>query len=83
MATAKTDVNGNLEIAGDLKLLTGKRVKVNGVSQHTFVPAANVPQVSTADGSDAATTQALANALKASHNALLTSLKAKGIVIAD
>ena len=41
---------------------------------------AYVAQVGTADGSDAATTQALANALKASHNALLTALKTAGII---
>jgi predicted RecA/RadA family phage recombinase len=36
--------------------------------------------VATADGSDAATTQALANALKAAHNSLLVKLKAAGIM---
>jgi predicted RecA/RadA family phage recombinase len=42
--------------------------------------AAVVAAVATADGSDAATTQALANALKASHNSLLASLKAAGLM---
>ncbi len=37
--------------------------------------------VATADGSDAATTQALANALKVAHNALLVKLKAAGIML--
>ena len=42
--------------------------------------AATVAAVATADGSDAATTQALANALKVSHNAVLASLKAAGLM---
>jgi hypothetical protein len=45
--------------------------------------ADNVAQVATADGSDPATTQALANALKTSHNAVLTALKEAGIMVAD
>jgi predicted RecA/RadA family phage recombinase len=36
--------------------------------------------VATADGSDAATTQALANALKTAHNALLVKLKEAGLM---
>ncbi len=43
--------------------------------------AATIAAVATADGSDAATTQALANALKASHNDLIAKLKAAGIVL--
>lgn len=42
--------------------------------------AAVVAAVTTADGSDAATTQALANALKTSVNAILTSLKNAGLM---
>ncbi len=42
--------------------------------------AANVAAVATADGSDAATTEALANALKVSVNAILTSLKNAGLM---
>lgn len=48
-----------------------------------LIAAANVAQVATANGSDAATTQALANQLKTTLNALLTALKAKGIVVPD
>lgn len=43
----------------------------------------NVPAVATADGSDPATTMALANALKASHNTLLAELKEAGLMVAD
>ena len=43
---------------------------VDGVTQ-----AATVAAEATADGSDATTTQALANALKVKVNAILTSLK--------
>lgn len=42
--------------------------------------AASEAAVATADGSDAATTQALANALKSSFNSLLTKLKAAGVM---
>ena len=45
--------------------------------------AANVAQEATADGSDPATTQALANALKTKVNAILTALKNAGIMEAD
>jgi hypothetical protein len=45
--------------------------------------AANVAAVATADGSDADTTQALANALKVTVNAILTALKTSGIMIDD
>jgi predicted RecA/RadA family phage recombinase len=45
--------------------------------------AVNVAQIATANGSDAATTQALANQLKTTVNALLTALKNAGIVVAD
>lgn len=48
-----------------------------------YPSAANVAAVATADGSDAATTQALANALKVSVNAILVALKDAGIVIKD
>jgi predicted RecA/RadA family phage recombinase len=42
--------------------------------------SATIAAVATADGSDAATTQALANALKASHNDLIAKLKASGLI---
>lgn len=42
--------------------------------------AAAVADEATADGSDAATTQALANALKVKVNAILASLRAGGII---
>lgn len=43
----------------------------------------NVTAVSTADGSDPATTQALANALKAKLNTLLAELKEAGVMAPD
>jgi len=45
--------------------------------------ATNIAAEDTADGSDAATTQALANALKVKVNALLAALKAAGLMAAD
>lgn len=45
--------------------------------------AANVAAISTVNGSDAATTQALANDTKTSVNAILTALKGAGIMVAD
>lgn len=43
--------------------------------------SANVAAISTADGSDAATTQALANATKTKVNAILTALQNAGIML--
>jgi len=45
--------------------------------------AANIAAESTVDGSDAGTTQALANALKVKVNALLAALKAAGLMTVD
>lgn len=45
--------------------------------------ASNVAAEATADGSDAATTQALANALKVKVNEILTALKASGLMAPD
>ncbi len=44
------------------------------------IPANTVAAIATADGTDAASTQALANATKASVNAILVSLKAAGLM---
>lgn len=44
---------------------------------------ANIAAEATANGSDAATTQALANALKTKVNAILAALKTSGLMIAD
>lgn len=46
------------------------------VKMETATKIASIATVGTADGSDPATTQALANALKARLNALITALKA-------
>lgn len=43
-----------------------------------FTALSNIAVVSTADGSDAATTQALANANKAKINEILNAVKALG-----
>jgi hypothetical protein len=42
--------------------------------------ATTIANIATADGSDPATTQALANANKAKINALLTELRAQGVI---
>lgn len=57
-------------------------VKLAGV-KIASAQAANVAAVATADGSDAGTTQTLANALKAKLNDVLVKLKDAGIMIAD
>ena len=45
--------------------------------------AANVADIATADGSDAGTTQTLANDTKAKVNEILAALKAAGLMVAD
>jgi len=65
--------------AGDPdRLLVSTELNENGteiVRGYAMAAPALPANVTTADGSDAATTQALANALKTSLNALLTALK--------
>jgi hypothetical protein len=65
--------------AGDPdRLLVSTELSENGteiVRGYAMAAPALPATVSTADGSDAGTTQALANALKVSHNALLAALK--------
>lgn len=65
-------------IAFEAKASSGTTARV----QLTPMPkrAANVAAEATADGSDAATTQALANALKTKVNAILTALKDAGLM---
>lgn len=43
----------------------------------------NIAAITTADGSDAGTTQTLANATKAKVNAILVALKEHGLMVAD
>lgn len=62
------DIAANPTASGNLRLSPGYK-------KSTVIAA-----VATADGSDAATTQALANSLKASHNALLAALKVAGLM---
>lgn len=56
-------------------------ILLKGVSKSAI--AANVAQVTTANGSDAATTQALANSLKTTVNAILTAMKNEGSMVPD
>ena len=55
---------------------TGKVLLIPGIGKK----AAAVADEATADGSDPATTQALANALKTKVNALLAALRAAGVI---
>lgn len=64
---------GNGPVVVDVKLVPSSAV----------AQIANVAAVTTANGSDAATTQALANALKTSWNDFLTKIKASGQMVAD
>jgi hypothetical protein len=57
---------------------TGKYLNELGGRQ-----VANIAAIATADGSDPATTQALANANKAKINAILAAMKASGAMVAD
>jgi len=66
---------------GDLALLDVDDLNLGTVASAD--KAANVAAETTADGSDEATTQALANALKVKVNAILTALKTAGIMIDD
>lgn len=45
-----------------------------------FDPQPAIANIATADGSDPATTQALANATKAKVNAILAALRAAGVI---
>jgi len=64
---------------GELALLDVNDLNLGTVASAN--KAANVAAETTADGSDANTTQALANALKVKVNAILTALKTSGIMI--
>lgn len=74
------------ELATLREILSRLRGDVDDLNLGTVASAdkaANVAAVATADGSDADTTQALANALKVTVNAILTALKTSGIMIDD
>lgn len=70
-------------VAAHAALSADTEVYVKLGNSKAMSQAANQADVATADGYDAATTQALANALKVAHNALLAKLKASGIMVAD
>lgn len=53
---------------------------ISAIESGANAQGAAVADIATADGSDAATTQALANATKAKVNALLAALRAAGII---
>lgn len=55
-------------------------VVVGELPAAAITPAAAVANIATADGSDAATTQALANATKAKVNDLLAKLRTAGLL---
>jgi predicted RecA/RadA family phage recombinase len=58
------------------------QVRLNGCSpSESEGPQAAIPDVSTANATDLATAQALANALKASYNTLLGELRTAGILL--
>lgn len=52
-------------------------------SDTTISPVANVAAVTTADATSEATSYALGIALKGKVNAILTALKAAGVMVAD
>lgn len=59
-------------------------VRLNGgAADMSEGPQAAIADIETADGSDAATTQALANATKATVNTLLAELRLAGIIAAS
>jgi len=81
-----SDANGANKLVGyayAAAASTASTVQVLLKSQAKVSVAENVAQITTANGSDAATTQALANATKTSVNAILTALKEAGIMVAD
>jgi hypothetical protein len=55
----------------------GEPIDVGGAP---LTPAANVSDITTADGSDAGTTQTLANATKATVNDILSALQDAGLM---
>jgi predicted RecA/RadA family phage recombinase len=59
---------------------TGVIVLTSSIPSSSEGPQAAIVDIATADGVDAATTQALANALKAKFNTLLAELRAVGIL---
>lgn len=84
---ADTDVECPVKFTGETKALGAMAfLDVDDLNLGTVASAdkaANVAAETTADGSDADTTQALANALKVKVNAILTALKTAGIMIDD
>jgi predicted RecA/RadA family phage recombinase len=83
--TSDSATNKIAGVAYEAAASTATTVKVKLVSGSIFSQeaAANQAANATANGSDAASTQALANALKTDFNALLAKLKAAGLMVAD
>lgn len=84
-ATAGKTVVG---FAFDKATASGDLIRVylltfSGVANVNFSPAAFVAQVSTANATDLATAEALANQLKTSVNAILTSLINAGVMLSS
>jgi predicted RecA/RadA family phage recombinase len=82
--TSAAGVNKLVGTAYAAAASTATTIQVNLDSEPGLsTPAANQAANATANGSDAATTQALANSLKTDFNALLAKLKAAGLMVAD
>lgn len=79
----KTNTDKPIGTAFKAELSAATTVQVLLYGNDASAVAANVAAIATANGSDASTTQALANATKTSVNAILTALKAAGIMVAD
>lgn len=94
MSAAKTNKDGDLEITGNLKLATGKVVKINDVTQRTAAQMALVAAVAgtTPAGGSGATAGAYDTAenrdaliatvaeIKASLNDLIAKMKTAGYI---
>lgn len=77
----KTATDSPIGVASESALSAATTVNVLLHGSISATPkAANVAAITTANGSDAATTQALANATKTTVNAILTALQNAGIM---
>lgn len=81
--TSNGGLNPQVGVAYNDALSTSASANVRLGAGTVLPAAANVAAIGIANGSDAATTQALANETKTTVNAILTALKAKGIMVAD
>ncbi len=87
-AVSKTVTDKPLGVAAEASLSSATTVKVilvpkKGDANGSISPATSVAAISTADGSDAGTTQTLANSTKAKVNEILTVLKNAGLMATE